>query len=120
MREFCVSMPGVEEVTDGSVDSFEIDWVRESDQDCPASCGETQSRCRCAGCGGRGRCSCTSRSSRSSRCSQSASRCSRSNRSCANRCSRSCSNRCGRTCAGSAGAVQTSSVDWEEYEIVDE
>lgn len=109
MREFCVSMPGVEEVTDGSVDSFEIDWVRETDQDCPASCGETQSRCRCAGCGGRGRCSCTSRSSRCSRCSQSASRC-----------SRSCSNRCGRTCAGSAGAVQTSSVDWEEYEIVDE
>ncbi|GJN65763.1 hypothetical protein [Faecalibacterium gallinarum] len=106
MREFCVSMPGVEDVTDGSVDSFEIDWVRESDQDCPASCGETQSRCRCAGCGGRGRCSCTSRSSR---CSQSASRC-----------SRSCSNRCGRTCAGSAGAVETSSVDWEEYEIVDE
>ena len=105
MREFCVSMPGVEDVTDGSVDSFEIDWVRETDQDCPASCGETQSRCRCAGCGGRGRCSCTSRSSRSSRCS---------------RCSRSCSNRCGRTCAGSAGAVQTSSVDWEEYEIVDE
>lgn len=109
MREFCVSMPGVEDVTDGSVDSFEIDWVRETDQDCPASCGETQSRCRCAGCGGRGRCSCTSRSSRSSRCSQSASRC-----------SRSCSNRCGRTCAGSAGAVETSSVDWEEYEIVDE
>ncbi len=109
MREFCVSMPGVEDVTDGSVDSFEIDWVRESDQDCPASCGETQSRCRCAGCGGRGRCSCTSRSSRCSRCSQSASRC-----------SRSCSNRCGRTCAGSAGAVETSSVDWEEYEIVDE
>lgn len=102
MREFCVSMPGVEDVTDGSVDSFEIDWVRESDQDCPASCGETQSRCRCAGCGGRGRCSCTSRSSRCSRCS------------------RSCSNRCGRTCAGSAGAVETSSVDWEEYEIVDE
>lgn len=99
MREFCVSMPGVEDVTDGSVDSFEIDWVRETDQDCPASCGETQSRCRCAGCGGRGRCSCTSRCSR---------------------CSRSCSNRCGRTCAGSAGAVQTSSVDWEEYEIVDE
>ncbi len=99
MREFCVSMPGVEDVTDGSVDSFEIDWVRETDQDCPASCGETQSRCRCAGCGGRGRCSCTSRSSR---------------------CSRSCSNRCGRTCAGSAGAVETSSVDWEEYEIVDE
>lgn len=109
MREFCVSMPGVEDVTDGSVDSFEIDWVRETDQDCPASCGETQSRCRCAGCGGRGRCSCTSRSSRSSRCSQSASRC-----------SRSCSNRCGRTCAGSAGAVETGSVDWEEYEIVDE
>lgn len=109
MREFCVSMPGVEDVTDGSVDSFEIDWVRETDQDCPASCGETQSRCRCAGCGGRGRCSCTSRSSRCSRCSQSASRC-----------SRSCSNRCGRTCAGSAGAVETSSVDWEEYEIVDE
>lgn len=108
MREFCVSMPGVEDVTDGSVDSFEIDWVRESDQDCPASCGETQSRCRCAGCGSRGRCSCTSRSSRSSR----SSRCSR--------CSRSCSNRCGRTCAGSAGAVETSSVDWEEYEIVDE
>mgnify|MGYP005757886307 CR=1 FL=1 len=103
MREFCVSMPGVEDVTDGSVDSFEIDWVRETDQDCPASRGETQSRCRCAGCGGRGRCSCTSR------CSQSASRC-----------SRSCSNRCGRTCAGSAGAVQTSSVDREEYEIVDE
>ena len=102
-------MPGVEDVTDGSVDSFEIDWVRETDQDCPASCGETQSRCRCAGCGGRGRCSCTSRSSRCSRCSQSASRC-----------SRSCSNRCGRTCAGSAGAVETSSVDWEEYEIVDE
>lgn len=105
-------MPGVEDVTDGSVDSFEIDWVRETDQDCPASRGETQSRCRCAGCGGRGRCSCTSRSSRSSRCSQSASRCSRSNRSCANRCS--------RTCPVSAGAVETSSVDWEEYEIVDE
>lgn len=105
-------MPGVEDVTDGSVDSFEIDWVRESDQDCPASCGETQSRCRCAGCGGRGRCSCTSRSSRSSRCS----RCSQS----ASRCSRSCSNRCGRTCAGSAGAVETAPVDWEEYEIVDE
>lgn len=102
MREFCVSMPGVEDVTDGSVDSFEIDWVRETDQDCPASCGETQSRCRCAGCGGRGRCSCTSRSSRCSRCS------------------RSCSNRCGRTCAGSAGAVETAPVDWEEYEIVDE
>ena len=103
MREFCVSMPGVEDVTDGSVDSFEIDWVRESDQDCPASRGETQSRCRCAGCGGRGRCSCGSRSSQS-----------------ASRCSRSCSNRCGRTCAGSAGAVETTPVDWEEYEIVDE
>lgn len=106
MREFCVSMPGVEDVTDGSVDSFEIDWVRETDQDCPASCGETRSRCRCAGCGGRGRCSCTSRSSR---CSQSASRC-----------NRSCANRCSRTCAGSAGAVQAAPVDWEEYEIVDE
>ncbi|HIV50943.1 MAG TPA: hypothetical protein H9905_05070 [Candidatus Faecalibacterium intestinipullorum] len=106
MREFCVSMPGVEDVTDGSVDSFEIDWVRESDQDCPASRGETQSRCRCAGCGGRGRCSCGSRSS------QSASRCSRCNRSCANRCSRSC--------PVSAEAVQAAPVDWEEYEIVDE
>lgn len=104
MREYQVYMPGVEEVTDGSVDSFEIDWVRESDQDCPTSCCGSQSRCRCAGCGGRGRCSCNS-----SRCSQSASRC-----------SRSCGNRCGRVCAGSAGAAEAAAVDWEEYEIVDE
>lgn len=108
MREYQVYMPGVEDVTDGSVDSFEIDWVRESDQDCPTSCCGSQSRCRCAGCGGRGRCSCNNgscSSSNSSRCSQSASRCSRS---------------CGRVCAGSAGAAEAAAVDWEEYEIVDE
>lgn len=116
MREFCVSMPGVEDVTDGSVDSFETDWVRESDQDCPTSCcGETQSRCRCAGCGGRGRCSCNS-----SRCSQSVSRCScnGSSSQSVSRCSRSCSS--SRTCAGSTGAAEAAAVDWEEYEIVDE
>lgn len=104
MQEYQVYMPGVEEVTDGSVDSFENDWVREADQECPTSrCG---SRCRCAGCGGRGRCSC---GSGSSRCSQSG-----------GRCSRSCANRCSRSCPVSAEAVQATPVDWEEYEIVDE
>lgn len=111
MQEFQVYMPGVEDVTDGSVDSFENDWVREEDQECPTSRCGSQSRCRCAGCGGCGRCSCGSSSSRmgSSRCGQSASRC-----------SRSCANRCVQSCASSAEAVETAPVDWEEYEIVDE
>lgn len=90
MPDYCVSAPGVEDVTDGSVDFYEMDWEL-----CSCPCAE-ESSLPGEGCGSTVKTGCSRARAAARRCS-------------------GCTD-----CCGSAGEEDQSQTDYEAYEIVTE